>query len=152
MEIKEFQKTIEKKNIFELKAIGTSMHPAIKNGEILFFKKTSKFKKGDVILYSLENRFFIHRLIEKTKNGFSIKGDMLPNFDVLIKPDKILAVLEAIEINGKIIKENKWKNYIFAILSQFNLFIFAWKIKIFCLIFYKKIKEYIDEKKYFRKN
>ncbi|MFH1613192.1 MAG: S26 family signal peptidase [bacterium] len=139
MEIKEFQKKIEEKNIFELKAIGTSMHPTIKNGEILFLKKTSNFKKGDVLFYSLENRFFIHRLIKKTKNGFLVKGDMLPKFDALVKTEKILAVVEAIKKKEKIIKENKWKNYIFAILSQFNLFIFGWKIKKkFPIFFIKK--------------
>ena len=51
-------------------AVGGSMRPFIRSGELLEFRVESlEFREGDVVLYKKGNKYFIHRITEKLGNG-----------------------------------------------------------------------------------
>lgn len=89
--------------------VGASMHPFIRDGDILWVKpvNASEIKIGDVIFYRNSNGgITVHRLIKKiSKNGklsFLTKGDSVSGVDEIIYPE---------QVQGKviIIEHNKWR-------------------------------------------
>ena len=66
-----------------LRAFGTSMLPSIWPGDILTIepKAEQEIVAGDIVLVTRQNRFFIHRLIEKHDSRWITRGDSLPHND-----------------------------------------------------------------------
>lgn len=114
------------------------MSPMIRQQDILLIKKKENLRRGDVVLYTKANRFFIHRLMKKNKDFFLIKGDQLPNFDQPVRKEEILGVVEEIKRAGRKIKIKRWKNYFWWAGSYFNLFFYHQKIKKLGAIKWKK--------------
>lgn len=116
-------------------AKGHSMHPFIKDGEVVVVKPIGIFeiKKGDVILYHTSLNMIAHRVIKRKRENNKImlvtKGDSNLNFDTLVQENNILGKIIAIEKpNGTINLDcNKWYicNYMIAIYSL--LFISIYK-------------------------
>ncbi len=69
-----------------------SMWPALKKGDLVFVKQIDrdKLKKGDIIVYSQERSFIIHRVIEKNVNSVIAKGDASIEQDQPVTYDQIL--------------------------------------------------------------
>jgi hypothetical protein len=63
-----------------LQAFGTSMLPSIWPGDILSIdqRPEEEIVPGDIVLVARQNRFFVHRLIERDKSGWITRGDSLP--------------------------------------------------------------------------
>lgn len=86
---------------FVLKVRGTSMHPFIKDGEIVVISRTdaSAFRVGDVVACASHqgDRFFVHRVV-RTGRGpdgilVTVKGDRTPGCDGTFGMSKILGVV-----------------------------------------------------------
>ncbi len=92
------EKNSEKK--IKLKTKGKSMYPLIKdNSEIEVKVSTEKLKKGDIILYFKNKKFFVHRLLKKKGKKHLLKGDNNWDFDEITKEKNIIGKVE--KINGK---------------------------------------------------
>ena len=97
--IKLFKEKNQGKNI-KLKTKGKSMFPLIKdNSEIEVKVSTEKIKKGDIILYFKNKKFFVHRLLKKKGEKHLLKGDNNWAFDEIIKEVNVIGKVE--KINGK---------------------------------------------------
>jgi hypothetical protein len=93
-----------KDEVLRFRAHGGSMHPFIKNGDIIEIKPTeaSAVRLGDVILYhSAGGRLLAHRVIELgTQRGqvaLVTKGDAASGPDQLVHPEQVLGQVVAIE-------------------------------------------------------
>jgi len=79
------------------RAPGTSMHPTIRHGDLITVEPVapSKLKKGDIILYRLQNDFIAHRIMNiETRNGcgltFILRGDASTTCDAPVKSAQVL--------------------------------------------------------------
>lgn len=116
-------------------ACGGSMHPFIKNGQIIQVRSTkiSEINAGDIVFYrSLDNRMVVHRIIKKCReNGriaFLVKGDSASHFDEYVYPERISGKVVAIEKNNKTIRMDrgllKLINVFWAKFSPFSKWIY----------------------------
>ena len=72
---------------------GWCMHPILKEGEKvrIVSKSISSLKKGDVVAICKNDRFYIHRIIKKTKNGLPVtKGDYSCLHDSIVGKDEYI--------------------------------------------------------------
>lgn len=88
---------VNKLRKFALKATGNSMRPILKQNDILYFKKLSNYKIGDLIVFKRKGKLISHRLVYKNKNIFITKGDNLVNHDGKINKKKILGKVYALK-------------------------------------------------------
>ena len=75
-----------------LRVFGTSMLPSIWPGDTLSIepKPEKEIVAGDIVLVARQNRFFIHRLIEKHDSCWITRGDSLPNNDDPVAPCEVI--------------------------------------------------------------
>lgn len=112
-----------KGNNLRFRALGGSMHPFIKNGEVVEVKpvKSLGIKVGEVVFYrSSRGGMVAHRVIrkkaEKGKVILETKGDAVPNSDWWVYPEQILGKVVAIERNGGTLELNKGLNRITSLI------------------------------------
>lgn len=92
-----------------LTASGTSMEPFIRNGKdtVVLKKIQKRLQKGDIILYKRGNgKLVLHRVVGENKNGYILCGDNQWIKEQGIKESQIIAVLDSIERNGRVIKSD----------------------------------------------
>ncbi|MEF3279872.1 MAG: S24/S26 family peptidase [Elusimicrobiota bacterium] len=58
-----------------LKVFGTSMSPFIKNGDVVFYEDDFSLKKGDIILYFLNETKFVHRVYKINGDDIFVSND-----------------------------------------------------------------------------
>jgi Peptidase S24-like len=75
-----------------LQALGSSMLPTIWPGDVLNIepKSGAEIVPGDIVLVARDNRFFIHRLIEKRNSTWTTRGDSLSQADAPVAPKQVL--------------------------------------------------------------
>ena len=100
---------LESGHAIRFQARGWSMHPAIRNGDVLTVAPVgdSYIKAGDVVLYTTDDRqILVHRAIGKGQEGgrtvFLIRGDACLGFPERISRERILGQVAEIERNGRI--------------------------------------------------
>jgi signal peptidase I len=86
------------------RAPGTSMHPTIRHGDLITVEPvaSSKLKRGDIILYRLQNAFIAHRLVNiETGNGcgltFILRGDASTSCDAPVGAQQVLGKIFFLE-------------------------------------------------------
>jgi len=81
-----------------LRALGTSMLPAIWPGDVLRIehKPAQEIVPGDIVLVARGNRLFVHRLIEKHNSQWITRGDSLPQNDAPIAEAQVLGKISLI--------------------------------------------------------
>jgi len=103
------REVLEKGGTFQFRALGGSMFPFIRPGDLLTTKAVdpTDLSIGEVLLYQREGRSFVHRLIkQKIINGthlFITHGDHLPFSDPAIPGSQILGKVICIERKGRLI-------------------------------------------------
>ena len=115
-------------------ARGYSMHPFIKDGEVIIVKPVKIFEimRGDVIFYHASQEMVAHRVIKKCRENDKIvlvtKGDSNFNFDSPFGEKNVMGKVIAIEKpNGTIMLDCKtWRivNYMIARHSLLSLLIY----------------------------
>ena len=89
-----------------LRALGTSMLPAIWPGDVLVIEHChpSEIQPGDIIGFMQEGRWLIHRVwkvvIDFDKLSFVTRGDSLAHEDSPVLPSELLGRVAAIHRNG----------------------------------------------------
>jgi signal peptidase I len=100
------QEVLEKGSTFQFRALGGSMFPFIRSGDLLTTKPVDPIDLsiGEVLLYQREGRFFVHRLIKKKIIDetllFITHGDHLTFSDPAIRSSQILGKVTCIERSG----------------------------------------------------
>lgn len=109
---------------------GWSMAPLIKPGcQLVVDFKNKNYHLGDVVIFSKENRFLAHRIINlnKQKKLFLLKGDNNPSLDGWIRSQKILGRIEKIIYPNYTInllsRKNQILKYLFVIYSRLNYYV-----------------------------
>lgn len=87
---------------FRLAAFGYSMLPNLWPGELLTIQSHSleQVQPSEVVLFSREGRFFIHRVVRKVKMGpetrLITRGDALPSVDATVFPVEFLGKIVSV--------------------------------------------------------
>lgn len=87
---------------FRLAAFGYSMLPTLWPGEVLTIQVQSleQVRSSEVVLFSREGRFFIHRVLRKVKMGLETRlitrGDALPWVDATVLPIEFLGKIVSV--------------------------------------------------------
>ena len=78
------------------RAPGTSMHPTIRHGDLITVEPVtpSNLRRGDIILYRLQNGFIAHRIVNiEKRNGcgrtFILRGDASTTCDAPVKSAQV---------------------------------------------------------------
>ena len=86
------------------RAPGTSMHPTIRHGDVITVEAVapSSLKRGDIILYRLQDSFIAHRIVsfeEKKGYGltFILRGDASTTCDAPVKSEQVLGKVICLE-------------------------------------------------------
>lgn len=70
---------------------GTSMEPGIEDGDVVIVTPRENYEVGDVVVFASEESFLvIHRLIDRSANGWSTKGDNRTVEDGWTVPDEAI--------------------------------------------------------------
>jgi signal peptidase I len=77
-----------------LRVYGMSMFPWIRPGDLVFVRRCefSTVRPGDVVLYERDERYFVHRVLEKAHAGNALisKGDSLDGTDGPVLAEQFL--------------------------------------------------------------
>lgn len=90
-----------------LSSRGHSMLPTLWPGDLLAIDAQSftQVQVGDVVLYTRDERFYIHRVLRKneTAAGTSLltRGDAMPEADAPIQPNELLGKVVSVERAGQ---------------------------------------------------
>ncbi|MFC1714686.1 S24/S26 family peptidase [Candidatus Poribacteria bacterium] len=100
------QAVFAKGALFRFRAKGSSMHPFIRNGDLVTISPLSdtSLRIGDVVAFIRPGRgnLVIHRVVRKIGDSLSIKGDNgSPGDGEIVPRAKILGRVTRVERNGK---------------------------------------------------
>lgn len=107
-----FRQHLGKGNILKFRALGTSMWPFIRSGDVVHVVATEEFAVGNVLLYEREQAWYVHRLIQIVpstlgESCYILRGDSLPIADPPIQAEQILGRVIAIKRRGRLIQPNR---------------------------------------------
>jgi len=130
--------TLTKGASTRMKALGSSMNPFIRCGDILTISPLSKASigvgKATAFTCVKRKRLTVHRAIKKEGNGYIIKGDNCGDPDGLVSLNNILGVITKVERdNRRIFFGLGAERFIIAFLSRRGWLPFVYRFKIFIL-------------------
>ncbi len=117
-------------HIMQYKALGGSMSPFIKSGDILVVESDKTISIGDVVLYERDECFAAHRVVGRKKmqkdSFFLTKGDALRSCDSLVSASEVLGKVVTVKTRkGKIVKMDSFVRRIFGLgIAILSLFLF----------------------------
>jgi signal peptidase I len=104
------KETLEKGNNLRFRALGSSMFPSIRSGDVITVKpvESAAICVGNVLFYRRDGRVYAHRLIRKHRMDgvflFITRGDYLPFSDPSINPSQVFGKVVSIERGRRIIR------------------------------------------------
>jgi len=123
------QELLDRGALIRFRAHGRSMHPFIKNGDILIVEpmKGKSPDIGDVIFYRHpDDTLTAHRLVKINDCGGNAvlftKGDYLHNLDLPVQPEQVIGRVVQIEGSRKQLALTRWPGLIFG-------FFIAWLVR-----------------------
>lgn len=76
-----------------VKLNGGCMRPLLKNGQVVVVTSPEKkLKVGDVILYNIGNKFFLHRIVKLTPQNITVTDDCGITSYVSIPYDNVVGI------------------------------------------------------------
>jgi signal peptidase I len=95
-------------NSVRFRAKGTSMHPTIREGEVVTVEpvQPAGIRRGDIILYRSGRGVFAHRVVRVTRRvggsvALLLRGDASQTCDEPVKGSAVLGRVVAVERNGR---------------------------------------------------
>ncbi len=71
---------------------GHSMIPTLRPGKVVFFRKTKKYKVGDIVLVEYKDTEYVKRIDSFEKKSVNLRGDnQLDSKDFKVSVDRIKA-------------------------------------------------------------
>lgn len=121
-----FKAVAEKERPFRVQALGSSMHPFIKNKNYItiFPLSQDRPRLGDIVAFIQQGtgKLVVHRVVESKKNQYLIKGDNMVAPDGLIPRSSILGYVTKIDKDGKTVWFGSGPEKVFiAFVSRKNL-------------------------------
>ncbi len=89
---------------FRFQAAGFSMSPFIRSGDVITIAPApARVRFGDVVAFESPSggKLVVHRVVGVCRDGFIIKGDNSPSFDVGVLDSNILGRVTRVERGGK---------------------------------------------------
>ena len=83
---------------------GTSMHPAIRDGETITVEPVSPadVKRGDIIFCRTDDALIAHRVVSiKGRTSFVLRGDALQSCDEPVSAAQVLGRVVSVERDGR---------------------------------------------------
>lgn len=111
------QEFLESQKAVQLTITGNSMFPLLRHGidsVQIGSPEVSRFQRGDIILYKRhKGQYILHRLIEKTDQGYFMAGDMETGLEGPIALEQIIGVVSCVYRGQISVKPDsfKWKCY-----------------------------------------
>jgi hypothetical protein len=76
---------------FSIKVTGWSMEPSIMEGEdVLIESPFGRTRTGDVVLFRMQGKYVIHRVVFRAFDRLLVKGDALKRFDGMISEKDVI--------------------------------------------------------------
>jgi signal peptidase I len=77
---------------FRFAALGCSMLPTLWPGDVLTIQviPMGQLQVGDVVLFTRENRFFVHRVVRAASKTVITRGDAMPSEDGVLRDEEFL--------------------------------------------------------------
>ena len=85
---------------------GVSMNPLIREGKdsVTLSAVNGELNKYDVALFRVGDRYFLHRFVGRAQNGCVFCGDRCCEYESGIADERIIAVVTAIQRNGRSVR------------------------------------------------
>jgi hypothetical protein len=120
---------------FRLTALGFSMHPFIRDGDILTVSPKPETRLGDVVAFCHPDtgKLVVHRIMARQPGGYLLRGDNATAADGLVPPEKILGLVTRVERNGKEIRLGRGPERRFiALLVRYELLqpLICWAVRL----------------------
>lgn len=132
-------------NTYYSQVLTKSMEDEIKAGSFITYKKFDEYKLDDVIVFKVENKLIVHRVIEVKDTGFITKGDNNKESDY-----HLFGEINDSQIIGKVTKKTTLLGLGPKMLNNKNLIIILTIIIILLLIIVQVIdivKMYLKKEK-----
>ena len=86
------------------RASGTSMAPAIRNGEEVVVERGGPLRKGDVVLFRepASQRMLAHRIVAIGPDGVLLRGDAAETCEGPVDPSMIVGRVIGVDRDGKV--------------------------------------------------
>ena len=81
---------------FTVRVRSFSMHPVLKDGDLVIAKKTKNIKRGNVVIFREGSFLVIHRVVVKLGPIVITRGDNQKKFDSPLLVDKIIGKVVAV--------------------------------------------------------
>lgn len=99
-----FEETLDRNGYLAYTNVGVSMMPLLRQGkDVMEIRKKGpeRCKKYDAVLYKVNDRYILHRIIKVREKDYVIVGDNCFRKEYGIADDQILGVLTGIVRDGK---------------------------------------------------
>lgn len=92
-----------------LRVTGGSMLPALIPGDVVQFQSciAEQTEPGDVVLFRREDRFVVHRVVNKTSDGLLTQGDALAQPDLPVSSAEVIGKVVGVSRRGIIVKQDR---------------------------------------------
>ena len=94
----------------QCKVISHSMFPLLGKGDWIIVKSkfnNEEIKPGVILLYHLQNKFIVHRIVRIDQDGITTKGDFSMNLDPPITREQIIGIVIAVKKGNHSIQFNQ---------------------------------------------
>lgn len=113
---------IERRKPFRFTARGHSMHPFIKDGDVLTVAPLAgPPRRGDVVALRLASKqsLVVHRVVALGTGGYEIRGDNADELDGIFAPGDVLGVVDRVERGGRPVRLGRGiERHMIAALSE----------------------------------
>ena len=96
---------------------GTSMLPMLREKRDVFTikKKTDRCRENDVVLFKLNGKYILHRVVKVYADHYTMLGDNCESYERNIKEEDVIGVLVSFYRDGKSIKtdDQRYSIYVF---------------------------------------
>jgi len=116
-----FEEILEKDGELTYFNIGTSMMPMLRPHRDVFTiekRGNNRFKENDVILFELDGKYLLHRIVEVYDDHYTTIGDNCFSYEKNIKDHEILGILTSFQRNGKTYYSNDQKYLLYVLLVR----------------------------------
>lgn len=108
---------------FRMTALGNSMYPAIRSGDVLTVEpldnRTPQPGRVVAFVHPETGRLIIHRVLTAAGDGWRLRGDNCPMDDGIVTREAMLGVVARVERNGRDIRCGvKWGGTLIAYLNR----------------------------------
>jgi hypothetical protein len=120
------QAVLSREASLRFQARGFSMYPFIRDGDVITVSPWGGVqpRPGDVVAFChpTTERLVVHRLLQKTAQGFFLRGDNCPEADGLVPSASIWGRVTKVERNGRVLRWG-WgpERRFLALLARYHL-------------------------------